>query len=298
MSLALPAHIQINAPIHPGFEHVLTADALALVTKLHRAFEAQRQALLAARTARQARIDAGEMPDFLPETKAIRAGDWRIAPLPAALHRRRTEITGPVERKMIINAFNSGADSYMTDFEDSNSPNWFNQVQGQINLFEAIRRTISYTNEAGKEYRLNERTATLQVRMVADDASSSVGTDSFPETRDGQTYPVVVKKQVVLTGDRFVATAAESHALRAELAAALAVDMESAAVAQVCHDYGVPFCAVRTISDRADDTAHVDFSRFVATVAIPQTLSKKLDALARKMQLAATQAATTIEQVA
>ncbi|MDP5240140.1 malate synthase A [Uliginosibacterium sp. 31-16] len=164
MSLALPAHIQINAPIHPGFEHILTADALALVTKLHRAFEPQRQALLAARTTRQARIDAGEMPDFLPETKAIRAGDWRIAPLPAALHRRRTEITGPVERKMIINAFNSGADSYMTDFEDSNSPNWFNQVQGQINLFEAIRRTISYTNEAGKEYRLNERIATLQVR--------------------------------------------------------------------------------------------------------------------------------------
>jgi len=162
--LTLPAHIQITAPIHPGFETILTPEALALVVKLHRAFEPRRQELLAARVARQARIDAGEMPDFLPETKSIRAGDWRIAPLPKALERRRTEITGPVERKMIINAFNSGADSYMTDFEDSNSPNWFNQVQGQINLFEAIRRTISYTNEAGKEYRLNEQVATLQVR--------------------------------------------------------------------------------------------------------------------------------------
>jgi len=157
-------HIQINAPIHPGFEHILTPDALALVAKLHQAFEPRRRELLAARVMRQARIDAGEMPDFLLETKAIREGDWRIAPLPAALHRRRTEITGPVERKMIINAFNSGADSYMTDFEDSNSPNWFNQVQGQVNLFDAVRRTISYTNEAGKEYRLNEKVATLQVR--------------------------------------------------------------------------------------------------------------------------------------
>ncbi|GAB2885772.1 malate synthase A [Uliginosibacterium flavum] len=164
MSFALPDHIQINAPIHSGFEAILTPEALALVTKLHRAFEPRRRELLAARVARQARIDAGEMPDFLPKTKEVREGDWRVAPLPKALERRRTEITGPVERKMIINAFNSGADSYMTDFEDSNSPNWFNQVQGQINLYEAIRRTISYTNEAGKNYRLNEQVATLQVR--------------------------------------------------------------------------------------------------------------------------------------
>ena len=104
------------------------------------------------------------MPDFLPETRAIREGDWKIAPLPKALERRRTEITGPVERKMIINAYNSGADSYMTDFEDSNSPNWYNQIQGQVNLVEAIRRTISYTNEVGKEYKLNDEIATLQIR--------------------------------------------------------------------------------------------------------------------------------------
>ena len=109
-------------------------------------------------------MDAGEMPDFLPETKHIREGDWKVAPVPPALHCRRVEITGPVERKMIINAFNSGADSYMTDFEDSNSPNWYNQIQGQVNLFDAIRRNISFTNEAGKEYRLNDKIATLQIR--------------------------------------------------------------------------------------------------------------------------------------
>jgi len=156
--------VQINAPLHAGFETILSAEALAFVAKLHRAFEPRRAQLLAARVARQARIDAGEMPDFLPETRAIREADWQVAPLPAALSCRRTEITGPVERKMIINALNSGADSYMTDFEDSNSPNWFNQIQGQINLFEAIRGTLSFTNEAGKTYKLNDKVATLQIR--------------------------------------------------------------------------------------------------------------------------------------
>ena len=160
----LPAGMQITGPIHAGYEAILTADALALVAKLHRAFNSRRQELLKARVARQAQIDAGEMPDFLPETEAIREGDWTIAPLPKALERRRTEITGPVEAKMIINAFNSGADSYMSDFEDSNSPKWENQIQGQINIFKAIRRQISFTNEAGKEYRLNDKIATLQIR--------------------------------------------------------------------------------------------------------------------------------------
>ncbi len=164
MTLNLPAGVQINAPIHPRFDEILTKDALELVAKLHRAFEPRRQELLKARVARQARIDAGEMPDFLPETKHIREGDWKVAPLPKALACRRVEITGPVERKMIINAYNSGADSYMTDFEDSNSPNWFNQIQGQVNLHDAIRRKISHTNEAGKEYRLNDKIATLQIR--------------------------------------------------------------------------------------------------------------------------------------
>ncbi|MDQ5914570.1 MAG: malate synthase, partial [Pseudomonadota bacterium] len=164
MSLNLPAGVHITGPIKPGFESILTHDALALVAKLHRAFEGRRQELLQARVARQARIDAGEMPDFLPETKAIREGDWKIAPLPKALERRRTEITGPVEAKMIINAFNSGADSYMTDFEDSNSPNWDNQVQGQINLYKAIRRELSFKGDNGKEYKLNDQIATLQIR--------------------------------------------------------------------------------------------------------------------------------------
>jgi len=167
MTHPLPPGVQINAPILPGFERVLTLPALELVAKLHRRFEPRRQELLAARVERAARFDAGERPDFLPETKAIRDGDWRITPVPKALECRRVEITGPVDAKMVINAFNSGADSYMTDFEDSNSPLWSNQIQGQINIGEAIRRTLSFEQEspAGtKSYRLNPKIATLQVR--------------------------------------------------------------------------------------------------------------------------------------
>ncbi len=167
MTLSLPAGVQINAPILPGFETILTEPALALVAKLHRAFEPGRQELLAARAERAKRIDAGERPDFLAATASIRAGDWKIAPVPPALHRRRVEITGPVDAKMVINAFNSGADSYMTDFEDSNSPLWTNQIQGQINIGQAIRRTLSFEQQtpAGrKTYKLNEKIATLQVR--------------------------------------------------------------------------------------------------------------------------------------
>ena len=163
MSIPLPQGMQINAPILPGFETVLTLPALELVAKLHRAFEPRRQQLLAARVARTKRLDAGERPDFLPETKHIRDGDWKVAPVPKALHCRRVEITGPVEAKMVINAFNSGADSYMTDFEDSNSPSWSNQIQGQINLAKAIRRTLTL-EQGDKLYQLNDRIATLQVR--------------------------------------------------------------------------------------------------------------------------------------
>jgi malate synthase len=162
-TLQLPQGVQINAPLLPGFETILTQEALELVAKLHREFEPRRQQLLAARTERAKRLDAGEKPDFLPETKAIREGDWTIAPLPAALQCRRVEITGPVEAKMVINAYNSGADSYMTDFEDSNSPKWENQIQGQVNLYKAIRRTLT-VGQAGKTYKLNEKIATLQVR--------------------------------------------------------------------------------------------------------------------------------------
>ncbi|MGE5468048.1 MAG: malate synthase A [Ignavibacteria bacterium] len=163
MNIDLPTGVQISGPLHPRFDEILTPEALAFVAKLHRAFEARRQELLKARVARQARIDAGEMPDFLPETRQVREGEWKIAPLPKALECRRVEITGPVERKMIINALNSGADSYMTDFEDSNSPNWFNQIQGQVNLYDAVRRTISL-EQNGKHYKLNDKTATLQIR--------------------------------------------------------------------------------------------------------------------------------------
>ncbi|MBW8779372.1 MAG: malate synthase A [Burkholderiales bacterium] len=163
MSLKLPQGMTISGAIQPGFETILTPEALAFVADLHRTFEGRRQELLAARVERTARLDAGERPDFLASTRHIREGDWKVAPLPAALACRRVEITGPVEAKMVINAFNSGADSYMTDFEDSNAPKWENQIQGQINLAAAIRRTLAL-EQNGKSYKLNDRIATLQVR--------------------------------------------------------------------------------------------------------------------------------------
>ena len=159
----MPAGVTLNAPHNPEFDSILSEAALEFVARLHRRFETRRQHLLAARAERVKRLDAGERPDFLPETRAIREGDWKIAPLPPALQRRRVEITGPVDRKMIINAFNSGADSYMADFEDANTPNWDNQVRGQINLYEAIRRNI-VLEQGGKTYRLNDQIAVLQVR--------------------------------------------------------------------------------------------------------------------------------------
>ncbi|MCT7328267.1 malate synthase A [Ralstonia mojiangensis] len=163
MALTLPQGMEIKAEILPAYEDILTPDALALVAKLHRAFQPRRKELLAARVERAKRLDAGERPDFLPETKAVREGDWKVAPIPPALHCRRVEITGPVDAKMVINAFNSGADSYMTDFEDSNSPSWHNQIQGQVNLKAAIRRTLTL-EQNGKTYKLNDKIATLQVR--------------------------------------------------------------------------------------------------------------------------------------
>ncbi|KDP87121.1 malate synthase [Cupriavidus sp. SK-3] len=163
MAITLPAGMKITGEILPAYEDILTPAALALVDKLHRAFEPRRQQLLAARVERTKRLDAGELPDFLPETKSVREGDWKVAPVPAALHCRRVEITGPVEAKMVINAFNSGADSYMTDFEDSNTPNWHNQLQGQVNLKAAVRRTLTLDSN-GKHYKLNDKIATLQVR--------------------------------------------------------------------------------------------------------------------------------------
>jgi malate synthase len=161
--MTLPHGVAIQAPLKTGFDRILTADALALIARLHRSFEPRRKELLARRAERAKRLDAGERPDFLAETRQVREGNWTIAPLPTDLRRRRVEITGPVERKMIINALNSGADAYMTDFEDSNTPNWDNQITGQINVGEAVRRTISL-EQGAKSYRLNDKTATLIVR--------------------------------------------------------------------------------------------------------------------------------------
>jgi malate synthase len=163
ITLKLPQGMAITGELKPGYEAILTPDALELVAQLHRAFEPRRQALLKTRAERTQRLDAGERPDFLAATQAVRDGDWKVAPLPADLQCRRVEITGPVERKMIINALNSGADSYMTDFEDSNAPSWTNQLDGQINLRDAVRREISL-EQNGKSYRLNDKIATLIVR--------------------------------------------------------------------------------------------------------------------------------------
>jgi malate synthase len=143
---------------------ILTPDASAFLTKLAREFEARRQQLLARRRARQQQIDTGQFPDFLPETAHIRQADWTVAPIPHDLLDRRVEITGPVDRKMIINALNSGADVFMADFEDSNSPTWQNNLEGQFNLRDAVEGTISYVSPEGKRYNLNSKVATLLVR--------------------------------------------------------------------------------------------------------------------------------------
>ena len=156
--------LEIRGPVTEAYSEILTGEAMTFVAALARKFEARRQELLARRRVRQIAIDAGQFPDFLPETANIRAGDWKCAPIPPDLQDRRVEITGPVERKMIINALNSGANVFMADLEDSNSPTWRNTIEGQINLRDAIRRTISFQNPDGKQYRLNEKTAVLLVR--------------------------------------------------------------------------------------------------------------------------------------
>ena len=147
-----------------GSETVFSKEALAFVESLHRAFNGRRLELLARRAERQKRFDAGELPGFLPETKIVRESDFKVAETPPDLQKRWVEITGPVERKMMINALNSGASVFMADFEDSLSPTWENVVAGQTNLMDAVRRTIAFTSPEGKSYRLNESIATLLVR--------------------------------------------------------------------------------------------------------------------------------------
>ena len=143
---------------------VLTPDALGLLMNLHARFDRRRLALLGERQTRQRAFDAGELPDFLAATADVRRADWRIAPAPRDLRDRRVEITGPTDRKTIINALNAAANTFMADFEDACSPTWDNLLRGQVNLADAVRGRIGFTDARGRSYRLNARTATLIVR--------------------------------------------------------------------------------------------------------------------------------------
>jgi malate synthase len=161
----MPQGVEILGEMQPGFEEILSEDALTFVASLHRKFNATRKDLLTKRAERQAEFDAGQTPDFLAETANIRTGDWQVAPTPDDLQDRRVEITGPTERKMMINALNSGAKVFMADCEDALSPTWFNVVQGQINLRDAVRHEIRFVDDAkGKTYELGNDLATLLVR--------------------------------------------------------------------------------------------------------------------------------------
>jgi malate synthase len=156
--------IEIKAAIHQSYKRILTPDALQFVAALHRQFNRKRAILLNQRQVRQKKLDQGELPDFLPETIAIRENDWKVGSIPECLQDRRVEITGPVDRKMIINALNSGAKVFMADFEDSTSPTWKNIIEGQLNLYDAVRRQIDFELPDGKRYELNEEVAVMKVR--------------------------------------------------------------------------------------------------------------------------------------
>src|SRR3954466_14591628 len=163
ISVAKPQDIQVSGRVTADFAHILTPQALDFVAKLHRTFEPRRQELLARRAARQKEFDGGKLPDFLPETRQVRENDWKVAAQPKDMLDRRVEITGPTDRKMVINALNCGASTFMADFEDANCPTWHNMIDGQINLRDAVRRTISLETN-GKRYQLNEKTAVLLPR--------------------------------------------------------------------------------------------------------------------------------------
>ena len=162
-TLPIP-HIQLPADLPAEHRAILTDEAAEFVAHLASRFEARRRELMALRSERQARLDAGEDYDFPAETRGVREADWIVAPIPGDLQDRRVEITGPVERKMVINALNSGASTFMADFEDSLTPTWENVMDGQVNLREAVARTITFRNPEGKAYRLQDKTATLIVR--------------------------------------------------------------------------------------------------------------------------------------
>ncbi|HKN79975.1 MAG TPA: malate synthase A [Actinomycetota bacterium] len=159
-----PDGVEVLGPTEPRFDEILTEEALAFVAGLQREFGGRRAELLDARVERQARLDDGERPGFVEATRSIREADWRVAPAPPDLRDRRVEITGPTDRKMVINALNSGARCFMADLEDANAPTWSNMIEGQVNLADAVRRTIQLTGPDRREYRLKEQPATLLVR--------------------------------------------------------------------------------------------------------------------------------------
>ena len=156
--------LTITGDITTEFAEIITPEAMRFVVAMERAFGERRRVLLRRRDERQVEINAGKMPDFLPETAHIRESEWTVAPIPSDLEDRRVEITGPVDRKMVINALNSGANVFMADFEDSHAPTWEATIEGQINLRDAVFGSISFTNPNGKFYALNEETAVLFVR--------------------------------------------------------------------------------------------------------------------------------------
>src|SRR5712692_4204480 len=162
--MATTEQVELKGPIEGRASEVLTRDALAFVARLQREFGDRRLELLVRRDERQARLDAGESPKFLVAARSDRESDWKVAKAPKDLRDRRVEITGPTDRKMLINALNSGARVFMADFEDANAPTWSNLVEGQVNLIDAIERRIGFTSPEGKEYRLTDRVATLVVR--------------------------------------------------------------------------------------------------------------------------------------
>src|SRR5213083_1068064 len=155
--------VSVLGRVSAEFAEILTEEALDFIANLHRHFEPRRQDLLARRAARQKEFDRGALPDFLSDTLEIREREWQVAPQPKDLLDRRVELTGPTDRKMVINALNSGASTFMADFEDANCPTWHNMVEGQINLRDAVRRTISF-EQSGKRYRLQDSTAVLSCR--------------------------------------------------------------------------------------------------------------------------------------
>src|SRR5947207_1686960 len=163
-TIPTPPGVQLRGELAPAFLEIVSPEALAFVAKLQRAFGNRREECLQRRQDRQVALDRGEALDFLPETKSIRESDWTCAPVPADLLDRRVEITGPPDRKMVINALNSGAKVYMADFEDAHAPTWDGTLQGQANVRDAVRGLIEYVSPEGKRYTLGGQTATLLVR--------------------------------------------------------------------------------------------------------------------------------------